>query len=227
MRNSENRWAVRQPDEASLPQQPANPALRVVRRVATLDRRAPNIVRQAHEVDVDITYLGIAPLFDEPRAYGGPTTDWVIAPVTAEAQEVVPRRERQTLQRLIEASIDFPLVYVAHELPKGRLDVPEFNSAAPIPVDRAAVRMAAIDVPAPMTTVELSQRLGRSSAQLLAVIGKALPIAGAVVAAPFVVAGAALGALARLDPIILEVVPDGAGAPGEPAAWFVVARWNW
>jgi len=227
MYDSGNQWVVRPPNAASPLPEPIGLSPRVGRRVATLDRRAPFVVRQAQAVDVDITYLGIAPLFDEPRAYVGSTTDWVIAPVTAEAQEVVPQRERANLQRLIEAGIDFPLVYVAHELPKGHLNVPASESAAPIPVNRAAVSKAANYVPAPTTTLELSQRLGRSSAQLLGVIGKALPIAGALVAAPFLVVGAALGALAQLDPIIFGVVPAGAGAPGDPAAWFVVAHWDW
>ena len=39
------------------------------RRVAVLERRSPRLVRRAAEAGVPITYLGIAPVFSEPRAY--------------------------------------------------------------------------------------------------------------------------------------------------------------
>ena len=58
----------------------------------------------------------------------------------------------------------------------------------------------------------------------------AAPIAGAIAAAPLVIAaapfalvGAALAA--GLDPIVFGVIPAGAPVPGQPAAWYVLAQW--
>jgi hypothetical protein len=41
------------------------------------------------------------------------------------------------------------------------------------------------------------------------------------------VAGAALGALSTLDPIILGVTPALRADDGEPAAWYALVRWEW
>ena len=63
---------------------PARPCHRVTtrtaRRTATLERTSPRMVKTARRAGVDITYLGIAPLFAEPRAYTGPKTTGSSAP---------------------------------------------------------------------------------------------------------------------------------------------------
>ena len=54
------------------------------------------------------------------------------------------------------------------------------------------------------------------------------PIAGAIAAAPFILAGAAVAALANgLDPIVFGVIPAGRPSSGQPAAWYILARWEW
>jgi hypothetical protein len=59
----------------------------------------------------------------------------------------------------------------------------------------------------------------------------AAPIAGAIAAAPLVIAAAPFAlvgaALAGLDPIVFGVIPAGAPVPGQPAAWYVLAQWEW
>jgi len=63
----------------------------------------------------------------------------------------------------------------------------------------------------------------------------ALPIAGAIAAAPFVIAAAPLlaagaavtGLAAVLDPIVFGVIPAVDAVPGEPAAWYILAQWTW
>ena len=97
---------------------------RLQRRIAVLERQGPRLVQRAAEAGVDITYLGITPLFGEPQAHAGPTTDWIIGPAADLAGAIVPRAERDALTRLVRAGIDFPLVYVAHEVPKDRLGLP-------------------------------------------------------------------------------------------------------
>jgi hypothetical protein len=79
---------------------------------------------------------------------------------------------------------------------------------------------------------------------MLSVLRGALPLAATVAAAPVLVAGAiavaagaaavavaaatAAAAAALLDPIVLGAwTLDREAEPGAPAAWFVLARWEW
>ena len=105
------------------------------RRAAVLDRRSTKVVERAREAGVPINYLGMAPLFAETRAYPGPTTDWVIGPVTGPSDAVVPRAERAALLRLVDAGIEFPMIYIAHEVPKGRLAIPDGGERACAPAN--------------------------------------------------------------------------------------------
>lgn len=212
----------------------ARPPVTRTRRAAVLDRRSTKVLDRAREADVPITYLGMAPLFAETRAYPGPTTDWVIGPVTSLSDAVMPRAERAALLRLVDAGVDFPMVYIAHEVPKGRLDIPQNNKpgAQPATVDQATAEAAVGPVPPPAAATALADQLGHSAQWLMRAMGIALAGAGAVAAAPFVLAGAAVaavgaaGALA-LDPIIFGVIPAGKPVPGEAGAWYILAQWNW
>ncbi len=212
---------------------------RTARRAATLERGSARLVNSASRAGVDITYLDIAPLFDEPWAYAGSQTDWIIGPAADRSDAIVPAGERERLRRLIHAGIDFPLIYVAHEVPKGRLAIPAdtATSAGSQPVTlRQEVAAAAVGpVPPPAGTTALADRLGRSSQRLLTMLRTAAPIAAGIVAAPvliasapFVLAGVAVTAFAvGLDPIVFGVIPAGPATPGQPAAWYILARWEW
>jgi hypothetical protein len=201
------------------------------RRTAFLARNSTRVVGRAREAGVPITYLGIAPIFAEPRAYAGPQTDWVLSPVHDLSDAVIPRAERAALLRLADARIDFPMTYIAHEIPKGRLALPDRDQPEPegVAVDQGAAHSAIGPLPPPAAAVALADRLGRSSHHLLNVLAMAVPIAGAVVAAPFVLAGAAAAAVGELilDPIVFGVIPAGPPVPGQPTAWYTLARWEW
>jgi hypothetical protein len=228
-------WALALKD----PAQQVNITARTTRRAATLERSSPRLVKTAERAGVDITYLGIAPLFAEPRAYVGPQTDWIITPAADASDAIVPAAERDRLHRLVHAGIDFPLVYVAHEIPKGRLAIPAGTidpaRLQPVTLDHAAAAQAVGPVPPPPGTTTLAEQLGHSSQRLLTVLRAALPIAGAIAAvpfliaaAPFVAAGAAVAAIvAGLDPIVFGVIPAGDPVPGQPAAWYILAQWAW
>jgi len=202
------------------------------RRTLVLDRRSTKVVQRAREAGVPIDYVGIAQLFAEDRAYAGPQTDWVISPVTDPSDAVIPRAERAALLRLVDAGIEFPMIYIAHEVPKGRLAIP-VTSGEPvsrvITVDHHAAEAAVGPVPPPAAVTVLADRLGHSSQRLLRVLASAIPIVGAIVAAPVVLAGAAIAAVGALalDPIVFGVIPAGPPVPGQPAAWYVLARWDW
>jgi len=203
------------------------------RREAALERGATRIVSRAGQAGVTVSYLGMAPLPAEPRAYSGPRTDWVLSPARRLSDAIIPQHQRQALRLLLDrAGIDFPLVYVAHEIPKGRLVFPASSGEArgyqPVVIDDATVARVVGSVPLHPETVAVAERLGRRSQLLIGVLSKALPVAGVVVAAPFVLAGAALGALAAgLDPIVFGVIPAGRPVDGQPAAWYALASWDW
>ena len=200
------------------------------RSVAVLERHAPRLIQHAEKAGVTIEYLGSHPLFEEARFFIGPKTDWLLGPADPDAVEtIVPRAQLADLRRLSEAGIDFPVVYVAHELPKGRIQslVPADSALMPTMIHRTEAASLVDPVPVPRSTVELSERLSARSHQILAVLMSTVPIIGAVAAAPFVLVGAALAGLAMMDPIVLGAMPAGRPVPGTPATWFVLARWEW
>lgn len=228
----------RRPAHATAARQPAHPASGLsaptARRVATLERSAPQLVKTAERAGVDISYLGIAPLFDEPRAYAGPQTDWIIR-IADPSDGIIPAAQLDQLQRLVHAGLDFPRIYVAHEIPKNRLALTTGTNDPPVTLDETAAAQAVGPVPPPAETSAVAAQLGHRSQQLLAALRAALPIAGAIAAAPFVIAAAPLvaagavvaGLAAGLDPIVFGVIPAGDPAPGEPAAWYILTQWAW
>lgn len=236
-------YTARQPAPAATREYPVDRAgslpARTMRRAATLERNGPRVVKTASLAGVEIRCLGIAPLFDESRAYAGPQTDWIIRPAADRSDVVIPAGERERLQRLIQAGIDFPLVYVAHEIPKNRLALPAGTTdgapSRPVTLDQATATEAVGPVPPPADASMAAERVGRSAQRLLTVIRTALPIAAGIAAAPIVVAaapliaaGAAIGALAAgLDPIVFGVIPAGDPVPGQPAVWYILAQWEW
>jgi hypothetical protein len=197
------------------------------------------VVKTAERAGVGIKFLGIAPMFAEPRAYGGPETDWIIRPANDRSDAIIPTAERERLQQLIQAGIDFPLVYVAHEIPKNRLALPAGTTdpakqQAAI-LDPATAAEAVGPVPPPAGASAVAERLGHSAQRLLTVLRTAVPIVAGIAAAPiviaaapFVAAGLAIGGLAAgLDPIVFGVIPAGDPIPGKPAAWYILAQWEW
>jgi len=200
---------------------------RAVRRITTLERNSPRLVKTAGGAGVDIKYLGIAEVFAEHRAYPGQYTDWIIGPAGS-SDTVIPLAEKKQLQKLVHAGIDFPLVYVAHEIPKGQIAMPDEmgNTADPRPVtlDQQTASQAIGPVPPAAGTSALAERLGRHSQRLLDVLGIAVSAAGTIAAAPLALTGAAL---AGLDPVVFGVIPAGAPISGQPAAWYALAQWAW
>ena len=195
-------------------------------RVITLEREAPHLVDLANTANVDIQYLGIAPLLNGPRVFSGATSDWVFGPAIAQDAHYIPRAQRRTLERLQESGVHMPAIFVAHEIPRGKL-AQIVNSPVGTTADVSGIvaRKAVGSVPPPASTVEIGERLSERAHQVFSALGKAVPMIGAIVAAPLVLAGAV--ASATLDPIIFGVIPAASTDPGEPAAWYVLARWDW
>jgi len=205
-------------------------------RVTTLERQAPQLVARAKDAGVEIQFLGTSQLFAEHRFYPGPETDWVFGPADEHEEIVVPRPQRQALKRLVDAGIDFPFTYIAHEVPKSKSLVvpattPGTTSGAMTMLDRADAAALVGPVPAPVGAVELGNQLGQRSTQILNGAARAVPIIGAialgVVAAPFVLVAGAIASLAMVDPIVFGAVPALGDEPGQPACFYQLVAWEW
>ncbi len=204
----------------------------VARRVATLEREAPEILDTARSAGLEIEYLGVNPLFSESRLYGGVDTDWVLAPATTEADTVVPRRERRVLQTLTASGLQFPLIYIAHEVPKEQSQhLAPASGQGHVVLDTAEAQDLIGATPPPASSLELGERLADHSVRIAKGLRRTAAVAGAaavgIAAAPVVLVGGAIASLAAIDPIILGAIPAVSTAHGQPAAWYVLAQWYW
>lgn len=204
----------------------------VARRVATLERQAPEILSTARSVGLEIEYLGINPLFSGSRLYGGVDTDWVLAPADREADAVVPPRERRVVQNLAASGLHFPLIYIAHEVRKEQsqhLALPDGHGHTVLERTQAEELIGAI--PPPASSVAVGEKLADRSVSIAKGLRRTAEVAGAaavgIAAAPAVLVGGAIAGLAAIDPIILGAIPAVSTASGEPAAWYVLAQWYW
>ena len=195
-------------------------------RIATLEREAPFNVDLAKAAGVEIQYLGIAPLPEGIRVLSGATTDWILGPATLKDADHIPQQQRRTLERLESSDLHMPTLFIAHEIPKGHLpsvlDAPVGSMTA---VSKVDAEKAIGQIPPPASTIEMGEKLGERSRQVFSVLAKTIPVIGAVVSAPFLIVGAGMAAV--LDPIIFGVIPAVSATPGQPAAWYVLARWDW
>jgi hypothetical protein len=150
-------WPVWTSARAYLGEPASRVPARTVRRIATLERNSPRLVKTANRAGVDITYLGIAEVFAEHRAYPGQRTDWIIGPAGS-SDTVIPLAEKKQLQKLVHAGIDFSLVYVIHEIPKGQIVIlGEMTSTAdprPVTLDRQTAARAIGPVPPPSASLK-------------------------------------------------------------------------
>jgi hypothetical protein len=209
------------------------------RQLVALRDESERVVALAGRAGVELECLGVQPLFVETRLYPGPERSWVLAPATDDPlvrrrELAIPKPELRALARLLEADLDFPAVYLAHEVASSRLTgaglPPTGWTVQPggfTSLDLHASQRLVEPVPVPARTARVARRLGTGAGALLKVLGLGVPVAGAVAGATVSAGGAALRALA-LDPMVLGAwTLDRRADPGTPAAWFVLARWLW
>jgi hypothetical protein len=212
---------------------------RADRQVVALRDETQRVVAQARRAGVELTCLGSHPLFPETRLYPGPVTSWVLAPayddpLVRRGEMAVPKPELRILARLLKAGLDFPAVYVAHEVPTDRLaraglpsDLRVLQPGSFATLDVAASQRLVDQVPVPARTARVARQLGTGAGTLLKLLGLAVPAASAVVGAT-ASAGAAAMRMLALDPMVLGAwTLDRRTDPGTPAVWFVLARWLW
>jgi hypothetical protein len=221
-------------DQATAEQATPTMTQSLVRATMALEKRTPRLVERAQQAGVEIEPLGTSRLFQDARLYSGLDTDWVMAPASTLDDAIVPRHEMRRLQRLHDAGVDFPMMYIAHEIPKERTrDIWEHvgQPDGPLALEASTASSLVGPVPAPATAVEVRDRLSARSTQMLTALRRGSLAAGAValgvVAAPVALVGGALAGLATLDPIVIGAIPARRGEVGEPAAFFILARWDW
>ncbi len=200
-------------------------------RLPVLARRAGIILDRAVGAGAPLRYLGVARVFADTLAYRGSASDWVIAPadvdpMIADGPLPIPADVRDRLRRLVAAGVDFPAVYLVHEVAgsaSGLVRGAEGHGLEAL--TPAAARDLVGAAPPERRSQQVSARLGgtvekvgRAARRSLRLSGSAGRAAGAMAAAPFVL----------LDPMVIGVVTaDGSVTPGDTAAFFLIAEWHW
>lgn len=203
------------------------------RRLAALDRQAPELVQATKRLGVDIEHLGNAALPEGPMFYNGANgTGWVMGPATSPEDTIVPRQQGRELRLIRDAGVHIPRIYVAHELLPEQAE--RFRSevgGSGLQIEEAEAAELVGPVPQPLEAVARGERMAHHSQQIVNGLRRTGKIAvGAVVGAvaiPIAAAGAVLAAPAMVDPIILGAIPAASGQPGEPASWYRLVSWDW
>jgi hypothetical protein len=197
------------------------------------ERVAPVIVERARRAEIKIDYLGVSELFNETRIYRGADNDWTLAPVVDDDPAIAPQEQLRVLQRLTKANAAPFLAYVAHEIDRSKSEhlLPELQQQGRTVVSRDLAAELVGPIPEDPAITGLAAQLDGHSTKVFSAVRKGAPIAAGVLlgvlAAPFLIAGAVVGAVAGLDPIVIGAVPILRAEIGEPALFFELTRWNW
>ena len=196
--------------------------------VAELERTAKCIVeataRRGHHID----FLGVEPLRHTSVWYPC-HRPWVVCPAKHDplvaAGLPIPRRQRVALAGLVESGYDFGHLYLAHEIapevaPPVAVGKPEPDGA--LPISDAEVARLVRRPEAPTAARQTAARLGRMSRAIGNATAATASGAGAIAMVP-------IALLDGLDPAVLGavVLPGDQGRSQPPAAWFLLAHWNW
>lgn len=196
-----------------------------------LDHLGRVVVKRASTHGIGVEYLGTGPLFSAPRLYGEGTAPWILTPAETDpmvrGRLPIPVRQAATLRQLVDAGMDFPAIYLAHQLepvPGAKPDAAAFDCHRPVSL-REVERLLG-PLPVPKATRRTAARLDRSAgatARAARAVGVGVAL-GAV--APFLAVGAVLEGL---DPAVVGALtlPGHGYRPDTPAAWFLLAHWNW
>ena len=188
------------------------------------------IVEQAASKNLELQFLGVAPLFNEVRRYRGPGYDWLICPAALDpmlrrGSLGVPRGKLRAMRK-VSKEVAIPAIYVAHEMPA------EPSRSAITSLDTGRVVLSpdeALDLipPAPSDarTIAIASGASKAAETMIGILKKAARMTATAATA---VGASALSIFAGTDPIILGAITlGGETTAGTPAAWVVIARWDW
>jgi hypothetical protein len=193
-----------------------------------LERLGRGVERTASTRGLEVEFLGVEELFSEARLYGEAMAPWVVTPAAADpivkSGLPIPAAQRSQLKAVVETGMDFPHLYLAHELGKEqarRTRKPDFGTYRALTA--AELEQLVVKPEAPSATRRTAHRFDTAARKLGRGAGIAAAGMGMAIAAPLLLAGAGL------DPAILGALtlPGAGHAAGTPAAWFLLARWDW
>jgi hypothetical protein len=195
-------------------------------RMAVLERQAPEFIQAAQSRGVEIEYLGIGSIPAGYRYYkGADGSDWILGPAT-KADAVMPRREARRIERVEAVGLYFSQAFVGHQVPEDRAAEIDAVLASGNAVDPGRARALVGPIPPPADSVALGDQMATCSKQIADALRQARNIAMGAVTIP---AEAARTYRARIpvDPVVLGAVPVISERPGAPAAWYMLAKWDW
>lgn len=189
-----------------------------------LEHIAAAIQRSASQRGLALEFLGLEPLFTKPRLYGEGHAPWVLCPASSDPMVAaglpIPSRQRRQLTAFVNAGMDFRHVYLAHEIAERSVHrarrpvLDHFRTLSDLEAEQLIARPEA-----PAATRRTARRID----QVARACGRGLATtAAAVAAAPLVL-------LDGLDPAVLGAVTllEARDKPHAPAAWFLLAHWDW
>lgn len=185
----------------------------------------------AYQHNVPIRHLGYALPFSSPRLFQGHQSDWVLMNVTEDPayiysrnRLIVPKTVLRDLKHYTSLGFDFDAVFIAHELPKGAMQVGErvpIEYILPPPPDTKVQRLAALDR---ITSSFMRQVYRASASAITGALLAPLLVGGVVLGA----ATGALGAVTGLDPILVGLRLDRSSPTPLPvASWYYLTHWIW
>lgn len=192
-----------------------------------LEALGTSIEQHAARRGLHVEHLGVEALYAHPRLYPHDPSPWVLCPAASDplvrARLPIPARQRRQLDQLVSIGMDFPHLCLAHEVHKSHTQLPTLRGDEPFrTLTEGQVHKLIVRPDAPAATRRTATRLDQAARTT----GHAMRLAGigalSVLAAPLVL-------LDGLDPAVLGAVTlPGAGySPGTPAAWFLLAHWDW
>jgi hypothetical protein len=202
-----------------------------------LAARAREVLARAEASGVALRFLGYQPLFNGVRAYAGVRNDWVLAsaaddPLIRRGELAIPKAQLRLLRRLLDAGLDCQAVYLAHEIPKGRLALTSCGSAVAHSIDAPMGELVVDSVPVPPRTATIARYLGNTAGAFLVLLAAVRPIGPTAGWSARTIAGAGLGTAAAavrgLDPVVFGAWTAGARSDaGVPAAFFELVRFTY
>jgi hypothetical protein len=192
----------------------------------SLARRHNETTALARANGINLPFLGYSPVFSETKMYFGEASDWALMNLNNDPlfnsqknKLYAPKSVLAEIRTAVKAGIQLDSIYIAHEVPKGKLQLGKKISAellAPPPSAKVQRRL---------NFIEKATRLWwKYVAEISAgAIVAPVAIAGAVAASPF----AALSA--GLDPVLLGVQFDPRWThKGQPIGiWYYITAWDW
>jgi hypothetical protein len=196
--------------------------------------RADGIIAAAKSHGQNWRLVGVSTLDPGVRGFCGPKSDWVLVPagldpVLRERGNLpMPESARKALS-VAGKVYDFPVMYVAHEVPKGKLRRSgsfDGRSFAGQPDAVGATLLSSVPQEIRATAGARRQAGLANTASRVAML-TAGAAALTVAAAPFLLAAVLASGLGT-DPVLIGAVPiNERRAAGLPAAYIEIARWDY